>query len=218
MTTTTVPQPQYGLSANEQFKAKYGKYIRNSALVGFLIILAMFIFSPKYVPKPYTLRSTVFEAVDMQEEAIELPPPPEDVPRPQAVVEVAPDDEVGEEIDIAESLFDDFESIPVATGDASTGTGEGFVVSQEKPKLVKFVPPDYPEMARASQLEGTVMVKVYVGTDGSVLDAIVIQGVHPMIDNAAKVAARKCKFTPGKQRNIPVKVWMAIPFRFRLHS
>jgi len=218
MASTTVPQPQIRLSANDQFKAKYGKYLRNSGLVALLIILALFAFTPRYVPKPYTMRSTVFEAVDMEEPTLELPPPPEDVPRPQAVVEVAPDDEVGEEIDIAESLFDDFESIPVATGDASAGAGEGFVVSQEKPKLVKFVPPDYPEMARASQLEGTVMVKVYVGTDGSVLDAIVIQSVHPMLDNAAKEAARKCKFTPGKQRNIPVKVWMAIPFRFRLHS
>ena len=53
--------------------------------------------------------------------------------------------------------------------------------------------------------------------DGSVMRAEVLQSVHPMLDAAAREAALKCKFEPGKQRNIPVKAWMAIPFRFKLH-
>ncbi len=73
-------------------------------------------------------------------------------------------------------------------------------------------------MARASQFEGTVVVKVQVGTDGKVLQAIILKGVHPMLDNSALAAARRCKFSPGKQRGIAVKAWMAIPFAFRLHS
>ena len=96
-------------------------------------------------------------------------------------------------------------------------------IIEEQPVIPPFAiqqsAPSIPAMAsERGDLHGYVTLDVRVGTDGSVLDAIVLQSVHPMLDNAAKEAARKCKFTPGKQRNIPVKVWMAIPFRFRLHS
>ena len=79
------------------------------------------------------------------------------------------------------------------------------------------VAPDYPEIARMSQLEGTVIVKVLVGPDGSVMEAAIVTGVHPLLNRSALAAARKAKFSPGKQRNIPVKAWMAIPYRFRLN-
>jgi len=47
-------------------------------------------------------------------------------------------------------------------------------------------------------------------------DLIVIGAGHAGCE-AALAAARKCKFIPGKQRNIPVKAWMALPFNFRLN-
>ena len=56
-----------------------------------------------------------------------------------------------------------------------------------------------------------------MGPDGSVQQAQIIQSVHPLVNKAALDAAYKCKFIPGKQRNIPVKAWMALPFNFRLH-
>lgn len=204
------------LSANDEFKAGYNRYLRRGAYIALFIVLLLFLFSPRYIPQPYRMRQTTIEAIDMPD-AVELPPPPEDVPRPQAPIEAAPDDEVGEDVDVAESLFEDFENVPITSEFGSGDEGEVFVASQEKPVLTRFVSPDYPEMARASQLEGTVTVKVLVGPDGNVMQAVVLKGVHPMLDAAAREAALKCKFTPGKQRNIPVKAWMAIPFRFRLH-
>lgn len=213
---TTEQLAQIRMTANDEFKAGYNRYLRRGAYIALLIILLLFIFSPKYIPQPYRLRTSTFEVVDMPD-AVELPPPPEDVPKPQAPIEAAPDDEVGEEIDVAESLFENFESVPLPSDMGGGDSGDVFVASQEKPKMIKFVPPDYPEMARASQLEGTVLVKVLVGPDGNVMQAVVLQSVHPMLDAAAREAALKCKFEPGKQRNIPVKAWMAIPFRFRLH-
>jgi TonB family protein len=40
--------------------------------------------------------------------------------------------------------------------------------------------------------------------------------VHPLLDRAAQQAARLCRFTPAKQREIPVKAWLAVPYVFRL--
>ncbi len=204
------------LTANDLFKAQYMKVMRWSTLVAFLLTLLVFLFSPKYVPNPYKIFRDEIEVMDVEEEAF-VPPEVQDIPKPQVAVEAAPDDEVDEEVEIADTLIDAGDLTDMGGWDDSGGDS-GFVASQQKPQLIKFVQPDYPEMARASQLEGTVVVKVLVGPDGNVMSAVVIQSVHRLLDRAAREAALRCKFKPGRQRDIAVKAWMAIPFAFRLHS
>jgi protein TonB len=204
------------MTANDEFKAQYPKYLRWSTVTAISLTLLFFLFSPKYVPNPYVLVRTEMQVVDLPD-VIELPPPPEDVPPPPRAVEAAPDEEVTEDVEIAETLLDFDQALDLPSDFGAGMGGDVFVASQEKPELVNFYSPDYPEMARISQLEGTVIVKVLVGPDGSVMAAEILQGVHPMLNRSALDAARKCKFKPGKQRNIPVKAWMAIPFRFRLN-
>lgn len=202
-------------SANDRFKANYNRTMRWALLAAIVITLLFFLFSPQIEITPYKLRNKEIEVTDIQE-AVEVPPPPQEVPKQVKQVEAVPDDEAFEEEEIADTLMDFEETI--TWGDDTADSYGGFEVSQEKPKLIKFVPPDYPEMARASQLEGTVVVKVQVGPDGNVIQAQVLQSVHPMLDAAAVDAARRAKFIPGKQRDIPVKAWMAIPYVFALHS
>jgi len=216
---SSTPVPQLHMSANDEFKAKYPKYVRWSAVIAILLTLIFFLVTPKYVPNPYKLRRTELEVVELPPETIELPPPPKDVPPPPKAVEAAPDDEVTEDVEIAETLMELDSFLETPTSSYEMGGEVGFVASQTPPRLLPggFVPPEYPEMARISQLEGTVLVKVLVGPDGSVLAAEILQGVHPILNRAALAAARRCKFEPGKQRNIPVKAWMAIPYNFRLH-
>lgn len=203
-------------SANDRFKANYNRTMRWALLAAIVITLLFFLFSPQIEITPYKLRNKEIEVTDIQE-AVEVPPPPQEVPKQVKQVEAVPDDEAFEEEEIADTLMD-FEETMDFGNEFGSGEYGGFEVSQEKPKLIKFVPPDYPEMARASQLEGTVVVKVQVGPDGNVIQAQVLQSVHPMLDAAAVDAARRCKFIPGKQRDIPVKAWMAIPYVFALHS
>ncbi|MCP4572487.1 MAG: energy transducer TonB [bacterium] len=206
------------ISANELFKAQYNKYLRWSALIAVILVITGAMLSPNYVPNPYKLRQEEFEVVDIEEqEVIELPPPPKDAPPPPKVIEAAPDDEVTEEVEIADTLMDLDSAITSSMGDFSMGDDEGFVASSENPRIKYWQKPQYPEIARRSQLEGTVLVKVLVGPDGSVLQAQVVRPVHQLLDREAIAAAYKCTFFPGKQRNIPVKAWMALPFNFRLH-
>jgi len=212
---TTLTYRRAHLTANDLFKAQYNRTLRWSVVLALLILAVMFLFSPKYVPHPYRLHQKVTEAVDLQE-AVDIPPPPAEAPKPRVDVEAAPDEDVDEDVDIADNLIDSSDMTSLDT-DYQGGGDTGFQVSQEKPQLIKFAVPDYPEMARASQLEGTVVVGVLVGPDGSVLQTKIIQPVHPLLDREAVKAARRCKFKPGKQRGIPVKAWMAVPFAFRLH-
>jgi TonB family protein len=211
-------QPGIRTSANDEFKAQYNKYMRWSALIAILIILIGAMLSPIYVPSPYKLRQEEFEVVDIEDqEIIDIPPPPVEAPPPPKVIEAAPDDEVDDDVEIADTHMYLDSAISSSMMDFGLGGDEGFVASSTNPKIVNYAKPHYPEIARRSQIEGTVIVKVLVGPDGSVLDAQIIQGVHPLLNKSALAAARKCKFIPGKQRNIPVKAWMALPFNFRLN-
>lgn len=206
------------MSANDQFKAQYNKYLRWAALVAFVLTLIGFLVSPNYVPNPYKLRQDEFEVVDIEDqEIIELPPPPQEAPPPPKVIEAAPDDEVTEDVEIADTLMDLDSAISSSMPSYDLGGDAGFVASSENPKIINWAKPKYPEIARKAMMEGTVIVKVLVGPDGSVLDAQILQGANPLLNRAALDAARKCKFLPGKQRNIPVKAWMALPFNFRLN-
>ncbi len=206
------------ISANDLFKQQYNKYLRWSALAAILLTLIGFLVSPNYVPNPYKLRQEEFEVVDIEDqEIIDIPPPPKEAPPPPKVIEAAPDDEVSDDVEIADTLMDLDSAITSSMPSFDLNQGTGFVASSENPRIVQWAKPEYPEMARRAQMEGTVIVKVLVGPDGSVKDAQILQGLNPMLNKAAIAAARKCKFIPGKQRNIPVKAWMALPFAFRLH-
>jgi len=206
------------LSANDQFKAQYNKYLRWAAVAALMITALMIAVFPDIKPHPYKLRQEEFEVVDIEDqEVIELPPPPVEAPPPPKVIEAAPDDEVTEDVEIADTLMDLDTAITSTTAQWDLGGDEGFVASSEKPRPKTRVKAEYPEMARRAQIEGTVVVKVLVGPDGLVKDAQILQSVNPILDKQALIAARKWTFYPGKQRNIPVKAWMAVPFNFRLH-
>ncbi len=204
------------ITENDLFKAQYNKYMRRASIIAVILTILFFWLSPKYVPNPYKIYEDKFEVVDMAE-AVDIPPPPQETPRPAVNIEVVLDSEVDEDVEVADTLLDSADVMGDMFGDGSDAGGEEFQVSQEKPVLTQFIKPDYPEMARASQLEGTVVVKVQVGSDGTVLQAVVLTGVHPLLDKEAVKAAKRCKFQPGRQRGIAVKAWMAIPFAFRLH-
>ncbi len=90
-----------------------------------------------------------------------------------------------------------------------------FFALSEKPVEIKRVNPVYPELAKKAGIEGTVVVKVLVNTKGDV-EKVEILKSHPLLDEAAVNAAKQFKFKPGKQRDRYVKVWVSIPFNFRL--
>ena len=87
----------------------------------------------------------------------------------------------------------------------------------EKPVLVKQIPPVYPPIAITANIEGTVTVKVLIDTKGNVEKAEILKSI-PMLNEAAIKAALQYNFTPAKQFDKYVKVWMSIPFKFSLRN
>lgn len=74
----------------------------------------------------------------------------------------------------------------------------------------------YPENALRLGIEGTVVVDVFVGSNGSALRTKIIQSDNSMLDNAALDAVRKSSYSPAIQNKQPVPSWIQIPISFKL--
>ena len=155
---------------------------------------------------------------------IEKPPPP---PRPPVPVAV-PDEMVLDNSDLALDSFLDIEAsvdlpppppTPVMEEEPEE---EIFVVVEKQPEIIGgleqlYEVTPYPEIARRSGMEGTVVVKVVVNPDGTPSDPVVARGVHEVLDDAAVRGVMSLRFEPGMQRNRPVKTYFASPVRFKLN-
>lgn len=93
---------------------------------------------------------------------------------------------------------------------------EAFIYVEEMPVPITQLAPEYPEIARQSGVQGMVTVRALIGTDGRVKRVEVEKSV-PILDAAAVSAVRQWVFKPALSNNRPVKVWVRVPVRFRLH-
>lgn len=75
----------------------------------------------------------------------------------------------------------------------------------------------YPEQAKKDKIQGKVYISFVVEKDGSVADAKVLRGIGGGCDEEAlRVVNAMPKWTPGKQRNTPVRVQFNLPVVFKL--
>jgi periplasmic protein TonB len=75
----------------------------------------------------------------------------------------------------------------------------------------------YPEIAKESGIEGRVTVKVLVGENGNVIKIGSVSGNDVFADEVRDKAG-DLQFTPGLQNGKPVKVWVSVPFNFKLKN
>jgi len=105
---------------------------------------------------------------------------------------------------------------------------EPAIVVQEMPEfprgeteLLKFVKDNvtYPAEAQNINIQGKVILKFVVKSDGSVDRIEVIRGIDPSLDNEAiRVVKKLPRFKPGKQGGVAVPVWFLLPVTFRLEN
>lgn len=76
----------------------------------------------------------------------------------------------------------------------------------------------YPQLAQENGIQGMVIVDFAVGADGTVTDLKLIRSVEKTLDEEViRVVTNSPKWTPGKQRGVPVKVRFTLPVQFRLN-
>lgn len=75
----------------------------------------------------------------------------------------------------------------------------------------------YPDVAREGGIEGRVTVKVLVDEGGNVVKVGSVSGPDVFHDEV-RDKANDLQFTPGLQNGKPVKVWVTVPFNFKLKN
>ncbi len=109
-----------------------------------------------------------------------------------------------------------------------SGEPEPFVVVEEMPKfpggdttLLKYILENtkYPEVAKANNIQGKVIVRFCITETGSIDKISVIRGVDPELDKEAmRVVSTLPAFQPGKQGGKAVPVWYMVPISFSLNG
>lgn len=82
-------------------------------------------------------------------------------------------------------------------------------------RVVRSVPPSYPNAARARRLSGTVVVGITVNEEGKVIEAEPLCG-HEALAGAAVEAVREWRFSPTLLEGQPVKVTGTVTVNFVL--
>jgi periplasmic protein TonB len=76
----------------------------------------------------------------------------------------------------------------------------------------------YPDFAKRTGIEGKVTVSALIGEDGRVKKVEVEKSDNNWLEEAAKEAMMKARFTPARQGDKPVKVWYTQTIQFKLNA
>ena len=77
--------------------------------------------------------------------------------------------------------------------------------------------PEYPRESLARRAQGTTTLRFLIDVDGSVADAAVAKSSGDvLLDEAARVAIAKCRFTPAMAGSTPAKAWVAVQYVWSL--
>jgi protein TonB len=192
-------------------KASY-LYFRVSLVASVLVFIVLFHLFPHYSLHPYVPKVETISVLDIDPEQIEKVE--EDIPRekPPLPVEAESEDEIEQATIEKTANIETFEKLPIHH---EIETPE-FVPYDTPPRPKNLIKPEYPEIAKKAGIEGTVILQLLIDESGTVLKVKVIRSLVKDLDDAAIKAAYNATFYPAKQRDKPVKVWVSMPFTFKL--
>jgi len=106
----------------------------------------------------------------------------------------------------------------IGGGDPRLGGGSGAPATavDTQPIQLNQPVPRYTEEARKNKIQGTVLVRVLIGTDGLVKRVTVVRGLPDGLDEQAIQAAYQLRFKPAMKDGQPVAFQRSIPIEFNL--
>ncbi|HMB69451.1 MAG TPA: energy transducer TonB [bacterium] len=199
--------------ANTEFKLGYRKYLDIALVISLSLHLAAFVLIPQLDINAYKTQIDELEVIEIPPE-IESPPPPKEISRPKIPVETL--DEDVEEEDEFEDTNLDLDNLPDAPPPPPPGGGD-FTVFDKPPRPRSQVKAEYPAVAREAEVEGTVIVGVWIDERGRVTDARVVQTVaNGLFDKAAVDCVLRWTFEPAEQSGNKVKSFVHVKVEFTL--
>jgi periplasmic protein TonB len=226
-----------------QIRKKYRKFVLISTAIGLFLLGAIVAYPlvKSLIDEDMAKKRIIAQNVEADMKKLDAPPPPPPPPPPpadivQQVKFVAPEatkDSTKVTREVAITIDEAGPSTPpppeptptkeVIVEQPKQQTEEVFMVVEEMPQfegdinsyLSKSI--KYPVVAQENGIQGKVICQFVVNKDGSIVDIQVVRGVDPSLDKeAVRVIQNMPRWTPGKQRNQPVRVKYTLPISFKL--
>ncbi len=212
---------------------KRGLFYEIGLVVTLFLMIGMFAFSQteKHIEKP-DLGLTVVEE-DIIEITRQDQKPPEPVAQTIAVVSdvlniVKNDTKIVNEISFTEFDEDIVIVKQEAKAEEAVASDEPFIIVEDMPMFQggdlstfrTWVQSNlvYPNIAQENGIQGRVVLTFVIEKDGSLTNIEVFSSPdRSLSEEAERVLKRSPKWTPGKQRNSPVRVRFNLPVEFKLN-
>jgi protein TonB len=211
-------------TANDRFKTSFGSWFWGSMIAATVLHFALFALFPQLTAEDFSYTPEEMENIDLPPE-IDIPPPPEQISRP--ATPVVTEANIDEDITISPTTFEDnpVENLPPPPeeGEGELSDQPVFTPFEVAPQVTnasevqRALMQNYPPLLRDAGIGGTVNVWFFIDENGRVQESQVNQSSgHPQLDQAALDVAEVYRFTPAKNREEPVPVWVSIPIRFEV--
>ncbi len=205
-------------------RGKYRKYFEISLILSLSLIIAAFKLSPNNgnIDENFNPPQDLI-TIENIIKTVQKPKPPELPARPKIIV--AQTDDVIEDLlldDISIDYDADLGQPPTLPDPPRIIDDEPFIDwAEEMPEPIGGIraiqeKAYYTEIAKLAHIEGKVIVEALIDKNGNVTEVNLIQDIGGGLGEVALNAVKNTRFTPGKQRGIPVKVKMIIPIKFVL--
>jgi periplasmic protein TonB len=231
--TFVVSEPHTDAPRNQSRTIQVSIFLHGLA-IGALFLLP--ILSADSLPEPaHAVRAFFAEPAPLAPPPPPPPAAPKSLPRPQVIHPSEPT-RFTSPVETPEGVRPDAGDLDVSSGGGVEGGVPGGVVGGvvgglpeappppqalrvggqiKEPRKLKNVPPIYPELARASRVQGVVVLECLVSPAGRVVDVKVIRTI-PLLDDAAVAAVKQWAYTPTLIDGVAVPVIMTVTVRFAL--
>lgn len=190
----------------------FEKAVLLSLLLGLLSFLVMRNLPDIEIERTTKEKIVSFDIPPEVKQKVKLKAPP----RPSIPLESESDD-IPEDMTIAETVIDSIWTPPSQDDGFLDEDIEYIPMAQSNVKVLKKVEPVYPAKARDFEVEGIVVLKCFINSEGRVDRVQVLRSIE-VLDQAAIDAVKKWRFEPAMQGGKPVAVQVNIPVTFRLRS
>jgi protein TonB len=204
--------------ANSQFDKAF--------TLALLVLLFCIMVTPKVDIERQKFSLQQMQAIDLPPEVRDQLKPPEDIVKP--VIDIVIDDELGgadaQDPSMLEAALKQLGGDIYSTsnvGSKSSGDDRPFefVPYEDAPVPINPIPPEFPEFAKKTGIQGNVVLEVDVYKDGTLGKIKVLRSLLSGpggLDESAINAVKKWKFQPGKSGGKPVDTTVIIPIEFNL--
>ena len=207
-------------TANDRFKRSFGSVFWGSVCIAVLLHFLLLELFPMLSAGDMRVVSSETEIIDIPPE-IEIPPPPEQIARP--AMPVVAETEIEDDVTIAVTTLEDnpIDQLPPPTRRREARTGPTFTPYEVAPRLLneshitRILARDYPPLLRDAGIGGTVVMWYYIDAQGQVQETQIHRSSgHPQLDRLAERIAQESEFTPARNMDRNVAVWIQMPIKF----